>query len=208
MRVLDTSSANIPSSNRLNLPLEPVPSSFSLYKSRDGTSVHAWRIDNCVYRKCNYAKRDLSWTYITLSHLMGPIETCNSIAKHAVLCALIHSWGLEPLETCSSRDKHTVLCAQIHRWGLGPIETCYSGAKHEVLSIARGFANKFLLRNFWCRKKLHSIIIPYSRKIWRGLKFGDLAVETRTAKFNSANIMSWCHWRCGLGTISHLSEDY
>ena len=31
--------------------------------------------------------------------------------------------------------------------------------------------------------------IPYSRKIWRGFKFGSLAVGIETAKLKSANIM-------------------
>ena len=31
--------------------------------------------------------------------------------------------------------------------------------------------------------------IPYSRKIWRGFKFGGLAVGVETAKLKSANIM-------------------
>ena len=32
-------------------------------------------------------------------------------------------------------------------------------------------------------------IIPYSRKIWRRIKFGDLAVYITTAKFKFANIL-------------------
>ena len=31
----------------------------------------------------------------------------------------------------------------------------------------------------------HNKVIPYSRKIWRGIKFGGLAVNVTTAKFNS-----------------------
>ena len=33
------------------------------------------------------------------------------------------------------------------------------------------------------------ILIPYSRKIWRGFKFGGLVVGVETAKLKSANIM-------------------
>ena len=37
------------------------------------------------------------------------------------------------LETSNSDAKHAVLQAQSHRWGLGPMETCKSGAKVSVL---------------------------------------------------------------------------
>ena len=43
----------------------------------------------------------------------------------------------------------------------------------------------------------HTINVPYSRKIWRGIKFGGLAVYTTTAKLKSAKI-SYSHiyiWR-------------
>ena len=32
---------------------------------------------------------------------MGPIETSNSDARHAVLQAENHRWGLGPIETCT-----------------------------------------------------------------------------------------------------------
>ena len=36
---------------------------------------------------------------------------------------------LEPIQTAFSGAKHAVLHAQIHRWGMGPIETCNIGDK-------------------------------------------------------------------------------
>ena len=48
------------------------------------------------------------------------------------LCAQNHRRGRGPIETCNSGPKAAVLHAQIHRYDLGPIETCYSGAKHAV----------------------------------------------------------------------------
>ena len=47
------------------------------------------------------------------------------------------------------------------------------------------------------REKIMHFIIPYSRKIWRGIKFGGLAVYITTAKLKSAKI-SYSHiyvWR-------------
>ena len=38
------------------------------------------------------------------------------------------------------------------------------------------------------RLSFSTIIIPYSGKIWRGVQFGDLAVQEKIAKLNSANI--------------------
>ena len=38
----------------------------------------------------------------------------------------------------------------------------------------------------WCQLTLK---VPYSRKIWRGFKFGSLVVGIETAKLKSANIM-------------------
>ena len=35
-------------------------------------------------------------------------------------------------------------------------------------------------------------VIPYSRKIWRGIKFGGLAVCVKTAKLKSAKIFYAC----------------
>ena len=46
---------------------------------------------------------------------MGPIETCYSDAKDAVLHVQIHRRGLGPIETCKSAGKHSVFHAQIHR---------------------------------------------------------------------------------------------
>ena len=44
-----------------------------------------------------------------------------------------HRWGLGPIETSNSDARHAVLHAENHRWGLGPIETCYSGPEVAVL---------------------------------------------------------------------------
>ena len=40
-------------------------------------------------------------------------------------------------------------------------------------------------------------VIPYSRKIWRGIKFGSLAVCVKTAKLKSAKFLYMCMyvWR-------------
>ena len=46
---------------------------------------------------------------------MGPIETCYSGAKRAVLHAQIHRYGLGPTETCNFVPKVAFLHAQIHR---------------------------------------------------------------------------------------------
>ena len=43
---------------------------------------------------------------------MGPIETSDSDANHAVLHAQNDRWGLEPLETCNSAPKVAVLHAK------------------------------------------------------------------------------------------------
>ena len=64
---------------------------------------------------------------------LGPIETSNSGANHAVLHAQNDRWGLEPIETSDSGANHAVLYAQNDRWYLGPIEICYSGPKVAVL---------------------------------------------------------------------------
>ena len=39
---------------------------------------------------------------------------------------------------------------------------------------------------------MYECVLPYSRKIWRGIKFGGLAVDVTTAKLKSAKI-SYSH---------------
>ena len=66
---------------------------------------------------------------------LGPIETRNSGVKVAVLHAQSNRWVLEHIETCYSSAEQAVLNGKIHRWGLGPIETCNSGPKVAVLHV-------------------------------------------------------------------------
>ena len=40
---------------------------------------------------------------------MGPLETSDSDANHAVLHAQNDRWGLQPIETCNSAPKVAVL---------------------------------------------------------------------------------------------------
>ena len=46
---------------------------------------------------------------------MGPIETNKSGHIVTVLNAQNHRWGLGPIESCNFGAKHAVLHAQIHR---------------------------------------------------------------------------------------------
>ena len=49
---------------------------------------------------------------------------------------------------------------------------------------------KIVRANVWCHNDFHhSSYIPYSRKIWRGINFGSLAVCFTTAKLKSVNIL-------------------
>ena len=48
------------------------------------------------------------------------------------MCAQNYRWGLGPIQTCKSGPKGAVLHAQNHRWGLGHIETRIWGANHAV----------------------------------------------------------------------------
>ena len=64
---------------------------------------------------------------------LGPTDTSNSDARHAVLHAENHRWGLGPIDTSNSGDKVAVLNAQNNRWGLEPIEPSNSGANHAVV---------------------------------------------------------------------------
>ena len=61
---------------------------------------------------------------------LGPTDTSNSDARHAVLHAENHRWGLGPIDTSNCGHKVTVLKAQNHRWGLEPIEPSSSDANH------------------------------------------------------------------------------
>ena len=54
---------------------------------------------------------------------LGPIQTCKSGPKVAVLRVQNHRWGLELIETSISGDNHAGLYAQNDRWGLVPIDT-------------------------------------------------------------------------------------
>ena len=60
-----------------------------------------------------------------------------------------YRWGLGPIETSNSDAKHAVMCAQTHRWGLGPIQTCKSGLKVAVLHEMR--AGTLINLSFWCK---------------------------------------------------------
>ena len=55
---------------------------------------------------------------------LGPIQTCKSGPKVAVLHVQNHRWGMEPIETSNSGANHAGLYAQNDKWGLVPIETC------------------------------------------------------------------------------------
>ena len=66
---------------------------------------------------------------------LEPIEASISDAKHAVLHALNHRWGLGHIETCNSCPMVAVLIGQNHRWALKPIETCNSGPKVALLNV-------------------------------------------------------------------------
>ena len=65
---------------------------------------------------------------------LGPMETSDSDANHAVLHVQNDWWGLEPIQSFYSCAKDAVMCAQNHRWDLGPIQTCKSGHKVAVLN--------------------------------------------------------------------------
>ena len=65
----------------------------------------------------------------TTDEFLGPIETCKSGPKVAVLHAQNHRWLLEPLETSNSGANHAFLHAQNDRRGLETIEFCNSGPK-------------------------------------------------------------------------------
>ena len=59
---------------------------------------------------------------------------------------------------------------------------------------------KHIAVSLWCN---FLIIIPYSRKIWQGIKFGGLAVYVITAKLKSAKI-SYLH----IYNIIHMAIPY
>ena len=54
-------------------------------------------------------------------------------SKSRCFACKYHRWGLGPMETSNSDARHAVLLAENHRWGLGPIETCYSCPEVAVL---------------------------------------------------------------------------
>ena len=68
---------------------------------------------------------------------MGPIETCNSGPKVALLNAQNHRLGLGPIETSDCDARNAVLHAQNDRSCLGPIKACYSRQKVAVLHVER-----------------------------------------------------------------------
>ena len=101
-------------------------------------------------KSCCFACKNCRWG-------LGPIETSNSDARHAVLHAENLRWVQGLIDTCtfnpkvaglqaktSDKDwdqyrlvipvlKSLVLHAQNHRWGLEPIWPFYSCAKHAVM---------------------------------------------------------------------------
>ena len=54
-------------------------------------------------------------------------------SKSRCFACKYHRWGLGPIETINSDARHALLLAENHRWGLGPIETCYSCPEVAVL---------------------------------------------------------------------------
>ena len=54
---------------------------------------------------------------------LGPTETCYSGPEGAVLLAKTTGGVYSPAEACNSSPKDAVLHTQNHRWELGPIET-------------------------------------------------------------------------------------
>ena len=64
---------------------------------------------------------------------MGPIKTCNSVTKIYVLHAKTAHENWKKIETSNSGANNAVLCAQNDRCCLGLVDTCYSGPKVSVL---------------------------------------------------------------------------
>ena len=64
---------------------------------------------------------------------LGPIETRNSVANHAVLPAQNDRCGLGTIETCNSGPKHAIFSCKKQKCGLEQIETSNSDANHAVL---------------------------------------------------------------------------
>ena len=54
-------------------------------------------------------------------------------SKSRCFACKYHRSGLGPMETSNSDARHAVLLAENHWWGLGPIETCYSCTEVAVL---------------------------------------------------------------------------
>ena len=67
-----------------------------------------------------------------------------------------------------------------------------------MLQVIKPLYNK----NYYYYDKGVNYNIPYSRKIWRGIKFGGLAVCLRTAKLKSANFFPE-----NIGNIAHNIKD-
>ena len=65
---------------------------------------------------------------------MGTINSCHNVA---VVNAQNHRLALGPIETCNSGAKVAVL-HENHRLGLGPIETSNSDSNHVVLHAQNG----------------------------------------------------------------------
>ena len=77
---------------------------------------------------CNSAPKDAVLHVKTT----GPIETSNSDARHAVLYAENHTWGLEPIYTSNSSANDAVFHAQNERWGLVPSKYLFCKQKPQM----------------------------------------------------------------------------
>ena len=69
--------------------------------------------------------------------MSGTIRELLFRSKSRCFASKNHKWGLGPIETSNSDARHAVLYAVLNaknnRWRLGPIETCNSGPKVAVL---------------------------------------------------------------------------
>ena len=84
---------------------------------------------------------------------LGPIESCSSDDRHAVLLVQNHRWGLGPIETCNSCPKVALLNAQNRRSRLGPTETSISGASHAVFQAQNDRSSPGPIETWYSRPK-------------------------------------------------------
>ena len=61
----------------------------------------------------------------TTGYVLDPLRFVIRIQK-SVFCMQKPQMRAGPMETSNSDAKHAVLHAENHRWGLGPMDTCYS----------------------------------------------------------------------------------